>query len=45
MIEIKAILKKYKALIVFENCSMTFEDNSINVIYGRNGIGKTTLLN
>jgi len=44
MISIKKISKKFNGTIVFKNLSLKIIGNSITVIFGPNGCGKTTLL-
>ena len=45
MISVNNVTKKYGEKTVFENFSLTAEDNKITVILGESGSGKTTLLN
>ena len=45
MIEVKNLSKSYGKTIVLEDVSLQIEDNKIYGLLGRNGIGKTTLLN
>ena len=45
MISVNNVTKKYGDKTVFENFSLTAEDNKITVILGESGSGKTTLLN
>lgn len=50
MIQIKNVTKIYKSkkseqVIALDNLSLTFADTGMNIILGRSGCGKTTLLN
>ena len=45
MVSIKNVSKSYGEKTVFENYSLSAEDNKITVILGESGSGKTTLLN
>lgn len=45
MIEISNLYKSYGKTKVLENINLKFEDNKIYGLLGRNGVGKTTLLN
>ena len=45
MISVNNVTKKYGDKTVFENFSLTADDNKITVILGESGSGKTTLLN
>lgn len=45
MLEIKNLNKSYGKTIVLRDISLKFEENKIYGLLGRNGIGKTTLLN
>ena len=42
MLKLENVCKKYDREIL-KNLNVEFEENKINYIYGRNGIGKTTL--
>lgn len=42
MLKLENVCKKYDREIL-KNLNVEFEKNKINYIYGRNGIGKTTL--
>lgn len=42
---INNLTKKFNTLVVLENLTAVFEENSINCILGPSGCGKTTLLN
>ncbi|GAB1476484.1 ABC transporter ATP-binding protein [Bacillota bacterium] len=44
-IEIKSLTKDYSDLRALNNVSVTFADNKIYGLLGRNGAGKTTMLN
>ena len=46
MIKLENISKNYGDHIIFDNMSITFdEENSLNGIIGKSGSGKTTLFN
>ncbi len=45
MIQISNLTKKYGETVVFSNLNYTFENTCIYGLVGRNGVGKTTLLN
>ena len=45
IIEIKKVSKSYNKKQVLNNINITFEENKIYGLLGRNGTGKTTLLN
>ena len=45
MIQISNLTKKYGETVVFSNLNYTFENTCIYGFVGRNGTGKTTLLN
>ena len=45
MIQISNLTKKYGETVVFSNLNYTFENTCIYGLVGRNGTGKTTLLN
>jgi ABC-2 type transport system ATP-binding protein len=45
MIEIKSLTKDYKNVRALDNVTLTFEENKIYGLLGRNGVGKSTLLN
>lgn len=45
MITLKNISKKYNDQIIFRDLNIQFPDNGIIVLNGKNGVGKTTLLN
>ena len=45
MISVNNVTKKYGEKTVFENFSLTADNNKITVILGESGSGKTTLLN
>ena len=42
--DIKNLLVKYDNKIIFDKLNLSFNDNQINCIVGKSGIGKTTLL-
>ena len=42
--DIKNLLVKYDNKIIFDKLNLLFNDNQINCIIGKSGIGKTTLL-
>ena len=44
-VEFRNIVKKYGALTVLENLSLTVADGEFLVLLGPSGCGKTTLLN
>ncbi|CDZ74504.1 ABC transporter [Peptoniphilus sp. ING2-D1G] len=44
MIEIKNLNKKYGEEVLFEDFNISFYEGEINVIMGKSGLGKTTLL-
>ncbi len=44
MIEIKNVNKKYDEEVLFENFNISFYEGEINVLMGKSGLGKTTLL-
>ena len=44
-IELKNVTKKFKDKIVFENLNLNIEKDKIYALLGRNGVGKTTLMN
>lgn len=44
-IEVKNITKTYGSTCALDHVSLTFEDNKIYGLLGRNGAGKTTMLN
>lgn len=44
-IELKNVTKKFKEKIVFENLNLNVEKDKIYALLGRNGVGKTTLMN
>lgn len=44
-IKIKDLTIKFGEKVIFDNFSIDFEENKINVILGDSGVGKTTLLN
>ncbi|MDO4667015.1 MAG: ATP-binding cassette domain-containing protein [Streptococcus sp.] len=39
------LTKKFDEQIIFENINLNFEEGNIYSIFGKNGVGKTTLLN
>ncbi len=45
MIEINGLCIKYDKVSVLENVDISIIDNEINIIEGKNGIGKSSLLN
>ena len=45
MIELRRITKRYGALTVYENFSLSLEEGKITCLLGVSGCGKTTLLN
>ena len=45
MIQISNLSKKYGETVVFSDLNYTFENACIYGLVGRNGVGKTTLLN
>lgn len=45
MIELKNITKKFKNVTALDHVSLTFEGNCIYGLLGRNGAGKSTMLN
>lgn len=45
MIEIKNLYKKFNDKIIYDNFSITFDDDKVNCIVGESGGGKSTLLN
>ena len=45
MIEFKNITKRYGALTVYQNFSLSLAEGEITCILGESGSGKTTLLN
>ena len=45
MIQISNLTKKYGETVVFSNLNYTFENTCIYGLVGRNGAGKTTILN
>lgn len=44
MIQVKNLSMKYGSELLFSNLSFELQDNTINVLIGHNGTGKTTLL-
>lgn len=44
-VELKNVTKKFKDKIVFENLNLNVEKDKIYALLGRNGVGKTTLMN
>lgn len=44
-VELKNVTKKFKEKIVFENLNLNIEKDKIYALLGRNGVGKTTLMN
>lgn len=44
-VELKNVTKKFKEKIVFENLNLNIEQDKIYALLGRNGVGKTTLMN
>ena len=44
-IELKNVTKKFKEKTVFENLNINIEKDKIYALLGRNGVGKTTLMN
>lgn len=44
-IEVKNVRKSYGKITALENVNLTIENNKIYGFFGRNGVGKTTLLN
>lgn len=44
-VELKNVTKKFKEKIVFENLNLNVEKDKIYALLGRNGVGKTTLMN
>lgn len=44
-VELKNVTKKFKEKIVFENLNLNIEKDKIHALLGRNGVGKTTLMN
>ncbi|MCH5297304.1 MAG: ABC transporter ATP-binding protein [Ruminococcus sp.] len=44
-IEIKNVCKNYKQTTALDNINLTIDNNKIYGLFGRNGVGKTTLLN
>lgn len=44
-VELKNVTKKFKEKIVFENLNINIEKDKIYALLGRNGVGKTTLMN
>jgi NitT/TauT family transport system ATP-binding protein len=44
MINVKNLNKQFHNQIIFDNLSLTFEENKVNLITGPSGCGKTTLL-
>ncbi|MGM9978875.1 MAG: ATP-binding cassette domain-containing protein [Clostridium sp.] len=44
-VELKNVTKKFKEKIVFENLNINVEKDKIYALLGRNGVGKTTLMN
>lgn len=45
MIELKNVTKNFKNVTALDHVSVTFEDNCIYGLLGRNGAGKSTMLN
>ena len=44
-VELKNVTKKFKEKTVFENLNINIEKDKIYALLGRNGVGKTTLMN
>lgn len=44
MVTLNNVSKSFGSLKVFENFSVSFDDNKINTVLGANGCGKTTML-
>lgn len=44
MVELKNISKSYNGKLIFSNLSLSIQKNSITLLHGKSGIGKTTLL-
>lgn len=44
-IQLTNVTKRYSSLIALDNVNLTFEENKIYGLLGRNGAGKTTMLN
>ena len=45
MIEIKNLTKKFGEQTVYQDFSLSLEENSVTAVLGASGVGKTTLLN